>query len=181
VTVKTVDPTPTAVLAAAVPWAELPNAWRPMLDKVWCFLRGSAPEGLYTNGHNIMLYRDSVPNVEIGVQVSGSFEPAGDVVSSALPGGLTATATHTGPIAGIDATHQAVRDWSTAHGYEPAGPFWEVYSDPDPSTGHFDVQVCWLLVAPLRGGGRTGAGCCSTWGKTEAPTPSGGRPPAHDR
>jgi len=148
VTVKTVEPTPTAVVAAATTWAEFPAMWGPMLDKVWSFLRSGAPQGLYKRGHNIMLYKDDVPNVEVGVQVSGSFDPAGPVVPSALPGGLVATATHTGPIAGIGDTHQAVRKWSTASGYRLAGPRWEIYGDPDPSSGHFDVQVFWSLVAP---------------------------------
>jgi effector-binding domain-containing protein len=70
------------------------------------------------------------------------------VVASALPGGLVATVTHTGPIAGIGATHQAVREWSKANGYRLAGPRWEIYGDPDPSTGHFDVDVFCSLVAP---------------------------------
>jgi effector-binding domain-containing protein len=146
VTVKTVDPTPTAVVAAAATWAEFPTMWGPMLDKVWSFLRGGAPKGLYTRGHNIMLYKDDVPNVEVGVQVSGSFAPAGDVVASALPGGLAATATHTGPIAKLGDTHQAVREWSKANGYRLAGPRWEIYGDPDPSTGNFDVEVFWSLA-----------------------------------
>jgi effector-binding domain-containing protein len=145
VTVRTVDPTPTAVVAAATTWAEFPKVWGPMLDKVWSFLRGDAPEGLYAHGHNIMLYKDDVPNVEVGVQVSGSFDPAGPVAASALPGGLAATATHTGPIAGIGDTHQAVREWSKANGYRLAGPYWEIYGDPDPSTGNFDVEVFWSL------------------------------------
>jgi hypothetical protein len=55
VSVKTVEPTPTAVVAAAVTWAEFPTLWRPMLDQVWGFLRGGAPEGLYRHGHNVML------------------------------------------------------------------------------------------------------------------------------
>lgn len=105
---KTVEPMPTAVVAAEATWAEFPKMWGPMLDKVWRFLRGEAPEGLYKQGHNIMLYKDDVPNVEIGVQVSGSFDLAGPVVASTLPGGLVATATHTGPIAKIGDTHQAV-------------------------------------------------------------------------
>src|SRR6266516_5421526 len=125
VTVKIVEPTPTAVVAAAATWAEFPKMWRPMLDQVWSFLRVEAPGGLYKQGHNVMLYKDEVPNVEVGVQVSGSFEPAGHVVASALPGGLVATATHTGPIAKIGDTHQAVREWSKANGYRLAGPRWE--------------------------------------------------------
>jgi effector-binding domain-containing protein len=103
--------------------------------------------GLYQHGHNIMLYKDEAPSVEVGVQVSGPFEPAGPVVASALPGGLVATAVHAGPVAGIGDTHQAVREWSTANGYRLAGPHWEIYGDPDPSSGAFDVQVFWSLAA----------------------------------
>lgn len=145
VTVKSVDPTPTAVVAGATTWAQFPTVWGPLLDQVWSFLRGEAPEGLYTRGHNVMLYKDAVPNVEVGVQVNGSFAAAGDVVASTLPGGHVATATHTGPIRRIGDTHQAVRQWTATNGYALAGPFWEIYGDPDPSTGHFDVEVFWLL------------------------------------
>jgi len=148
VTVKTVEPTPTAVVMAATTWADFPAMWGPMLDKVWSFLRGGAPEQLYKQGHNIMLYKDDVPNVEVGVQVSGSFDPTGHVVASTLPGGLVATATHTGLIAKIGDTHQAVCEWSKANGYRLAGPHWEIYGDPDPSSGDFEVQVFWSLVAP---------------------------------
>src|SRR5690348_17938218 len=106
VTVKTVEPTPTAVVAATTTWAEFPAMWRPMLDTVWSFLRGGAPAGLYQQGHNIMLYKDDVPNVEVGVQVSSSFDPAAHVIPSALPAGLAATATHTGPTSPISGTRQ---------------------------------------------------------------------------
>ena len=95
VTVTTVEPTPTAVVAAAATWAEFPKLWGPMLDQVWSFLRGDAPAGLYQHGHNIMLYQDDVPNVEVGVQVSRSFDPAGQVVASTLPGGLVGTGSGT--------------------------------------------------------------------------------------
>jgi effector-binding domain-containing protein len=148
VTVRTVEPAPTAVVVAATTWAEFPNVWGPMLDQVWGFLRGGAPEGLYKQGHNVMLYRDDVPNVEVGVQVSRSFDSAGQVVASALPGGLVAAATHTGPVAKIGDTHHAVCEWSKANGYQLAGPHWEIYGDPDPATGGFDVDVFWSLVAP---------------------------------
>jgi effector-binding domain-containing protein len=148
VTVRTVEPTPTAVVVAATTWAEFPAMWGPMLDQVWSYLQGGAPAGLYQQGHNIMLYKDDVPNVEVGVQVSGSFDATGQVVASTLPGGLAAVAAHTGPIAQIGDTHQAVREWSQAHGYRLAGSHWEVYGDPDPSSGDFDVQVFWSLLAP---------------------------------
>ena len=70
VTVKNVEPAPTAVVAATATWAEFPAMWRPMLE------------------------------------------------------------------------------WSRANGYQLAGPRWEIYGDPDPSDGHFDVHVFWSLVTP---------------------------------
>jgi effector-binding domain-containing protein len=148
VTVRTVEPTPTAVVEAATTWAEFPKMWGPMLDEVWSLLRGDVPKGLYEQGHNIMLYKDDVPHVEVGVQVRGSFEATGRVVASTLPGGLVATATHTGAIAEIGDTHEAVCEWSRANGYRLAGPRWEVYGDPKPSTGDFEVEVFWSLLEP---------------------------------
>jgi effector-binding domain-containing protein len=146
VTVRVVEPTPTAVVVAATTWEEFPAVWGPMLGEVWGFLRGGAPAGLYQQGHNIMLYKDDVPNVEVGVQVSGSFAPSGRVVPSTLPAGVAAGATHTGPIAEIGSIHRAVREWSEANGYRLSGPHWEIYGDPDPASGHFDVEVFWSLA-----------------------------------
>ena len=58
-----------------------------MLDEVWAFL-GATP-GLRTDGHNVMLYRPGASGgdvaVEVGVQVTASFEPVGRVVPSVLP------------------------------------------------------------------------------------------------
>lgn len=147
VVVQAVESSPTAVVMAATTWAEFPKLWGSMLDEVWSFLRGAAPPGLYEHGHNVMLYRDDVPNVEVGVQVSRSFEPVGRVVASSLPDGPVATATHTGPVTDIGVTHDAVRSWCSENGYRLAGPRWEIYGDPQPS-GHFDVDVCYLLAPP---------------------------------
>jgi effector-binding domain-containing protein len=146
VTVRMVEETPTAVVAATTTWTEFPKLWGTMLDEVWSFLHGGAPEGLYQRGHNIMVYKDDVPNVEIGVQVTRSFDPVGRVVPSTLPGGLVATSTHTGPIGAIGETHGAVREWSVRNRYRVAGTRWEIYGDPDPSTGAFSVEVCWSLL-----------------------------------
>ena len=88
------------------------------------------------------------PTLRSAFRLSGSFAPAGHVVASTLPGGLVATATHTGPIAKIGDTHKAVCEWSNANGYRLVGPRWEIYGDPDPSTGDFDVDVFWSVVAP---------------------------------
>jgi hypothetical protein len=82
--VQVVAAGPTAVIARQRTWAESPRLWRPLLDEVYAVLAG--PGGPQP-GCNVMLYRDDVPNVEVGVEVPGPFAPTGPVISSALPGG----------------------------------------------------------------------------------------------
>ena len=150
-TLRTVEPSPTAVVPATTTWTEFPRLCAVLLDQVWAFLRSDAPMGLWTHGHNVMLYQDDVPHVEVGVQVTGTFDPHGQVVPSTLPGGPAATATHIGPIAGIGDTHRAVCDWATANGYTLTRQRWEIYGDPDPATNAVEVEVYWSLMAPQRG------------------------------
>src|SRR5262252_6729920 len=63
---------PTAAVAARTTWDEFPMLWKTLLDDVWAFLRDT---GLRAHGHNVMRYKDDVPNVEVGVQVTGTFTP----------------------------------------------------------------------------------------------------------
>lgn len=95
-----------------------------------------------------MLHKDNAPNIELGVQVSGPFTPAGRVIASTLPGGLTATATHTGPVSEIGDTHLTVREWNKANGFRLTGTHWEVYGDPNLSTGDLEIDVFCSLAAP---------------------------------
>lgn len=134
--------TPTAVVTASTNWAEFPALWKTMLDEVWAVLREGDIRGV---GHNVMLYKDDTPNVEVGVQVAGQFQPRGRVVRSTLPAGLAAMTVQPASPQGIAAAHQAVRQWCAAHGHELAGPRWEIYGDPGPDTGEFDTEVYWLI------------------------------------
>ena len=139
---------PTAVVRANTTPREFPRLWLPMLDEVWAFLR--ATPDLHTDGHNVFLYRNNVPGielaVEIGVQVTGSFAGDGRVVASQLPAGEAATTVHAGTPAEIGAAHDAVRAWCDAHGRALTGVLVEIYGDPEPGTGHFDVAVYWELA-----------------------------------
>ena len=145
-TVKTVEPTPTAVVVAATTWAEFPAMWGPMLDKVWSFLRGGAPRGS-TQGHNITPYKDDVPNVEVGVQVAAHSIPPVMLSRQRFLAGSSPPRPYR-PDRQDRRHHQAVCEWSKANGYRLAGPRWEIYGDPDPSSGDFDAQVFWSLAAP---------------------------------
>jgi effector-binding domain-containing protein len=138
---------PTAVVKANTTLREFPTLWRPLLDEVWAFLR--AKPDLRANGHNVMLYTTGVASVEVavevGVQVTGSFEPAGRVVPSTLPGAEAAT-TRAATVAEIGPAHDAVRAWCSTRGRELTGVSWEIYGDPDPKTGDFDISVYWELA-----------------------------------
>jgi effector-binding domain-containing protein len=148
VTIERTTECPTAVVKANTTWRAFPTLWRTLLDEVWAFL-GATP-GLGTEGHNIMLYRNAVPDVEVavevGVQVARSFEAAGRVVPSTLPAVKAATTVHAGTPAEIGAAHRAVRAWCAGQRRELTDVWWEVYGDPDPQTGHFDVVVYWQLA-----------------------------------
>ena len=78
VSLRTVAPRPTAVVSQTTTWKEFPAVWKPLLDEVYSFVRGRAPELAPNDGpdvwRNAFLYLDDQPTVEIGVLVARSFE-----------------------------------------------------------------------------------------------------------
>jgi effector-binding domain-containing protein len=142
VSVRTTAESATAVVAQATTWEEFPGLWRSVLDEVYTFLRGG---GATQSGHNVMLYRDDVPNVEVGVQVEGTFVSSGRVVPSTLPAGRVATTIHRGPYDGLDAAHRAVRAWCVAHGHELTGTRWEIYGDWRENPEELETEVDYLI------------------------------------
>jgi effector-binding domain-containing protein len=143
VTIERTVECPTAVVKANTTWREFPALWRPFLDEVWAFLR--ATPGLWTGGHNVMVYRRTTSDVEVavevGVQVTHSFEARGRVVPSTLPTAEVARTVHAGTPQEIGAAHAAVLAWCDAQHRKVTGVSWEIYGDPDTQTGHFDVAV----------------------------------------
>jgi len=148
VSFKHVAARPTAVIARTTTWPEFRRLWPQLLDEVYRFVR-PRPELATGQGgerwQNVMLYKDQRPDVEVGVLVSGAFEPEGPVVLSALPAGDVATATHRGEYSSLGATHKAVRDHAAAHGRELAGPCWEIYGHARPDPRDAETEVFWLL------------------------------------
>jgi len=123
VTVADVGARPTAVVAATTTWQEFPQLWRGLSCEVWACLRAG---GIQRGCRNIMLYLDDVPHVEVGIELTQPCPLTGRVVASALPAGEAAMTVHWGSYAELGGAHQAVLDWSAAHGGQPAGPKWEV-------------------------------------------------------
>jgi effector-binding domain-containing protein len=132
----------TAVIAETTTWEAFPALWGKLLDEVWSTVRGNE---LIRPGRNVMLYKDDVPNVEIGVEAAAAFEPIGRVVCSELPAGRVVTATHRGPFEGLGAAHDAVIQACAERGLRRLGPSWEIYGHWDESDPKPEVEV-WYLV-----------------------------------
>jgi len=143
VSVTTAVEQPTAIVAAATTWSQFPTLWPILLDEVYAFVRHG---GATQSGHNVMLYRDDVPNVEVGVQVAEPFEPAGRVVPSVLPAGQVATAVHRGPYDGLDEAHVAIRAWCLSHRHALTGVRWEIYGDWREDPAELETTVRYLLA-----------------------------------
>jgi effector-binding domain-containing protein len=136
---------PTAVSrGVAKSWEEFASQWKPMLDGVWAFLRQN---DLRADGHNIMVYRRNVPDLqfEVGVQVARTFEPVGGVVPSSLPRGRAVHTIHRGDYTGLGKAHDAIAQWCRTNRHTPAGTRWEVYGDWHENPAKVQTAVYWLL------------------------------------
>lgn len=142
ISLRTVAACPTAVVAQETTWEEFPQLWRRLLDQVYAFLRDG---GAIQHGQNVMLYRDDVPNVEVGVQVAGTFPLSGRVVPSVLPAGRVAHTVHRGSYDGLDAAHRAVRAWCVTHGFEISGARWEIYGDWRENPEELETEISYLV------------------------------------
>jgi effector-binding domain-containing protein len=139
---------PTVVVARQTTWREFPSLWGSMLEEVYAVVKPASADQAASGEdrwQNVMLYKDDVPNVEVGVLASGPFADAGNVISSALPAGMTAAAMHRGPYAELDVAHHAVRDWCAAHGRQLAGPRWEIYGHWREDPSDLETEVYYLL------------------------------------
>ncbi|HTD83726.1 MAG TPA: GyrI-like domain-containing protein [Gemmatimonadaceae bacterium] len=148
VDVQTVHPRKLAAVRREVAPGAVASAWGPALDKVWELIRGQP--SLRTDGHNIFLYhhptQPGAPIVcDFGVEVTRTFENAGEVYATATPGGEAAIAVHRGPYHRMKDTHDAIRNWMAANGRESAGLSWEIYGDPTPDPAETETTIVYLL------------------------------------
>jgi effector-binding domain-containing protein len=133
---------PTAVVAATTTWQEFPSLWPELLDEVWGCLRAG---GINRGCRNIMLYRDDMPHVEVGVLLDRPCALTGRVVASTLPAGAVASAVHWGSYADLGLAHDAVRAWCRGQGRRADWPRWEVYGPHNDDPTQVWTEVHYLL------------------------------------
>lgn len=148
VSVRTVPSLKLAAVRRHVAIAGIATAWKPALDKVWEFLR--AQPGLRTDGHNVFLYhhparRDLPMDVDFGVEVTRTFEAAGEVYSTETPAGTVAVAVHVGPYDRMKETHDAIHAWREANNRTFAGKSWEIYGDWSDDPSKLETTITYLL------------------------------------
>jgi effector-binding domain-containing protein len=143
VVTATVEPRLTAVVTETTTWPEYPTVWPRLLDEVYGVVRPRPELSPGDGWHNVMLYKDDRPSVEVGVLAAAAFDPVGRVVASQLPGGRVATTTHRGDYTGLAAAHDAVHRFAAEQGLELTGVRWEIYGhgDQDP----IEIEICWQL------------------------------------
>jgi len=115
-----------------------------LLDQVWPFLRRHK----VPTGHNVVIYHDTVFNIEAGVEVFGPLPATEEpVLASQTPAGRAATTTHWGPYSELPQVAQAVLQWCAENGYRLAGTSWEVYGDWSDDPSRLRTDVFFLLEA----------------------------------
>jgi effector-binding domain-containing protein len=143
VTITDVVTRPTAVVPATTTWQEFPTLWGQLLGEVWDCLHAG---GIHRGCRNIMLYRDGVPNVEVGVLLDQPYPLTGRVVASALPAGTAAMTVHRGPFGEVGSAHDAVLAWCATHRRRTIGTRWEVYGPHNDDPAEQWTEVYWLLA-----------------------------------
>jgi len=137
---------PLAVIRRQARRSELSRLVPECCGLVWNAVRAQQVKA----GRHVALYWDGSIRLEVGVELHEPFADRGDVVCSATPGGLVATAALFGPYQGLGGAHDAVRQWCAANHHQLAGPSWEIYGhwqqewNADPS--RIRTDVCYLLT-----------------------------------
>lgn len=118
-----------------------PREFMHSLNKVYAVINAGH---VRKSGHNVMVYRsraDGSADIECGVEITGPFEPIGEVVYSETPSGFAVTKTHVGPYDQLGVSYETLARWSLDGGHNLSEISWEIYGDweDDPAKLRTDI------------------------------------------
>jgi effector-binding domain-containing protein len=145
VEIERVESRPIAVVRRRAGLKELSTVVPDACGTVWNIVK--ALPNRAGAGRNLALYLDEMINLEVGVEIDGSFSGSGEVVRSATPAGRALTTVHFGPYDRLPLAHQAIRDWAALHHEALAGPNWEIYGHWTDDSSKLRTDVVYLLKA----------------------------------
>ena len=106
VRVEQMESRPLAVIRRRASQRELSTVVPALCGEVWNFVKAHKVE---RPGRHVAVYFDSAINLEVGVEVGGTFAASDSVVPSATPAGTVATVTHVGDYAKLGDAHGLFR------------------------------------------------------------------------
>jgi effector-binding domain-containing protein len=131
-----------AVVRRRAKQSELSRVVPEACGEVWNFVKTARIEHA---GRHVAIYLDGEINMEIGVEVSQPFKPAGQVISSCTPSGRVAWTAHVGPYHLLGHAHKAIQIWCDKQKESFAGPSWEIYGHGSDDPSKTRTEVYYLL------------------------------------
>ena len=142
VSTRHVEARPVAAVATSATQDTLADVIFACLDQVWPALRDQDVK----SGHNVVIYRDGLNAIEVGVETLDPFVARGDVLAVTTPGGEVVTTVHRGPYTGLASAYRALDAWCAAN-HRTASVAWEVYGDWDDDPDKLRTDVFRVLAS----------------------------------
>lgn len=124
--IETLDARPCVSTRETVQMQEIGNKVSELLPAVMAVARDAVAGPVYARWHGWDV-ASGQGDMELGVPVSRSVEPAGDVVPTELPAGRAVVHWHIGPYDDLVSSWNLVRTWVEEQGLVSRGAPWEEY------------------------------------------------------
>jgi effector-binding domain-containing protein len=125
--IRRIDARPTACMRVTTTKGEIGKTIGELLSRLGEFVERNGGGAAGPPYARYFRWSDDGVDVEIGIPVARPISGEGQVVAGELPGGEVARTLHLGPYDGLTDTYDALHEWITGQGREPAGAPWEVY------------------------------------------------------
>src|ERR1700728_3487125 len=84
-------------------------------------------------------------DADFGVEVTCSFESAGEVYATETPAGMVAVAVYVGVYDRIKGTHDAIHPWCEVSNWAFAGKSWEIYGRWSEDPSKLETTIMYML------------------------------------